>query len=164
MDVDVDYEGVIYVNNVSVDIGEKVYENFNVDMTIKGMKEVTEPVEPAINIEKAETTLENQSENIEENQQVEATSVATEETTSETNQGTVSEISPVAKDSIKVTVNGEEVELKGKSEYIFINVLEYISFDVTNAHGRSIVTTINKEECGYHDTIKDGDELEIFWE
>ena len=59
---------------------------------------------------------------------------------------------------------GEEVELKGKSEYIFINVLEYISFDVTNAHGRSIVTTINKEECGYHDTIKDGDELEIFWE
>ena len=64
----------------------------------------------------------------------------------------------------KVTVNGEEVELKGKSEYIFINVLEYISFDVTNAHGRSIVTTINKEECGYHDTIKDGDELEIFWE
>ena len=68
-----------------------------------------------------------------------------------------------SKGMVWATVN-EEVELKGKSEYIFINVLEYISFDVTNAHGRSIVTTINKEECGYHDTIKDGDELEIFWE
>lgn len=63
-----------------------------------------------------------------------------------------------------ITVNGEHVELTGKKEYIFVDIFDFISFDLTAGRGRGIVTKVNGEDTGYSRKLSDGDRIEIYWE
>ncbi|GAB6169447.1 cell division protein FtsA [Clostridium carnis] len=63
---------------------------------------------------------------------------------------------------IVVKVNGNEVILSDKSEYIFVHIFNYIDFDLKEAKG-TINLKLNGNMAGYTDVIKDGDEIEIFW-
>lgn len=74
-----------------------------------------------------------------------------------------SESSNVNKTDIKVRVNNEEVTLKGKDKYIFIDIFNYVNFDLSIAKGQ-IVLLLNGNNAGYHDNLKDGDSIEIKWE
>ncbi|WP_251859731.1 rod shape-determining protein [Clostridium sp. Marseille-Q2269] len=69
----------------------------------------------------------------------------------------------VNKTDIKVRVNNEEVTLKGKDKYIFIDIFNYVNFDLSIAKGQ-IVLLLNGNNAGYHDNLKDGDSIEIKWE
>ena len=64
---------------------------------------------------------------------------------------------------ITVMVNGNPVTLKGKYYYIFIDVFDYIDFDLNDPKGKSIVTLHNGENAKYMEPLNDGDVLEIYW-
>ncbi|KEJ00801.1 cell division protein FtsA [Clostridium botulinum A2B7 92] len=64
---------------------------------------------------------------------------------------------------IKVRVNNEEILLKGKDEYIFVDIFNYVEFDLSVAKGK-LVLLLNGKSAGYYDDLKDGDSIEIKWE
>lgn len=65
--------------------------------------------------------------------------------------------------SIIVTVNGEQIKLSGKKSYVFVDVFEYIDFDLSKPQGSGIVTNLNGREAQYMESIKSGDMIEIYW-
>ncbi|MBO4678931.1 MAG: cell division protein FtsA [Lachnospiraceae bacterium] len=65
--------------------------------------------------------------------------------------------------TIAVTVNKSPVTLTGKYYYIFIDVFDYIDFDLNDPKGKSIVTLHNGENAKYMEPLNDGDFLEIYW-
>lgn len=65
--------------------------------------------------------------------------------------------------SIIVTVNGEQIRLTGKKSYVFVDVFEYIDFDLSNPQGSGIVTNLNGRDAQYMENIRSGDRIEIYW-
>lgn len=65
--------------------------------------------------------------------------------------------------TVQVTVNKEQISLSGKRSYIFVDVFEYIDFDLSKPQGSGIVTTLNGREAQYMEKIKSGDVIEIYW-
>ena len=65
--------------------------------------------------------------------------------------------------SIIVTVNNEQIKLSGKKEYVFVDVFEYIDFDLSKPEGSGIVTNLNGRAAQYMEKIKSGDNIEIYW-
>lgn len=63
---------------------------------------------------------------------------------------------------IGIVVNGEKIFLKKDTENMFINIFNYIDFDLENAKG-IINLRINGNEAKFTDSLKDGDKIEIFW-
>ena len=64
---------------------------------------------------------------------------------------------------ITVTINGDKTVMAGKTDYVIVDIFNYIDFDLTVPKG-NIVITINKQKCAYTDGIKDGDIIEVYWE
>lgn len=74
------------------------------------------------------------------------------------------ESAQLPKGAILVEVNGDEIMLTGKREYIFVDLFDAITFDLNASNGRAIVTTINGEDAGYMQKLNHGDVVEIYWE
>ncbi len=64
---------------------------------------------------------------------------------------------------IYVTVNGEQVRLSGKKEYVFVDVFSCIDFDLSKPQGSGIVTKLNGRDAQYMETIHGGETIEIYW-
>ena len=64
--------------------------------------------------------------------------------------------------SIAVKINGENTTLKGKVQYVIVDIFDYIDFDLTIPKG-IINLNLNGEKSSYTAKIKDGDIIEIFW-
>ncbi|MCR5676104.1 MAG: rod shape-determining protein [Lachnospiraceae bacterium] len=64
---------------------------------------------------------------------------------------------------LHVIVNGGEVTMTGKSDYIFVDIFDYIDFDLKDSHGRAIVTQVNGASPDYMQTLSEGDRIEIYW-
>lgn len=64
---------------------------------------------------------------------------------------------------ITVMVNGSPVKLNGKKNYVFVDVFEYIDFDLSKPEGSGIVTNLNGRGAQYMESIKNGDVIEIYW-
>ncbi len=71
--------------------------------------------------------------------------------------------SGIPKDVV-VFVNNSTICLRGKSEYVFVDVFDYIDFDLSAGKGRKIVTLLNGNQAEYMQTLKEGDSIEIRWE
>lgn len=65
--------------------------------------------------------------------------------------------------TITVVINGDNVTMTGKTDYVVVDIFNYIDFDLTVAKG-SVVIKLNGEKCAYTESIKAGDNIEIFWE
>lgn len=65
--------------------------------------------------------------------------------------------------AIMVTANGEKIALTGKSSYIFVDIFDYIDFDLKASRGRAIVTLLNGKPAQYGEFLKDQDKIEIYW-
>ena len=59
-------------------------------------------------------------------------------------------------------MNKAPVVLQGKEKYIFVDVFDYISFDLSKPQG-AIVTTLNGKQAQFMEELHDGDILEIYW-
>ena len=64
---------------------------------------------------------------------------------------------------IYVTVNGQQVCLTGKKSYVFVDVFEFIDFDLSKPKGSGIVTKLNGRDAQYMETIHGGAVIEIYW-
>ncbi|MGL5260369.1 MAG: cell division protein FtsA [Lachnospiraceae bacterium] len=63
---------------------------------------------------------------------------------------------------IRIHVNGKEVILTGKQNYIFVDIFDFIPFDLSKPKG-AIVTTVNKVNAQFMEPLKEGDFVEIYW-
>lgn len=66
---------------------------------------------------------------------------------------------------IDIIVNEKKVILSSskKSNFVFIDIFDFIEFDLTIAKG-SLVLILNDKKAGYFDTLKQGDNVKIYWE
>jgi len=63
---------------------------------------------------------------------------------------------------IKITVNGNDVLLRGKRDYIFIDIFNHVEIDLTAIRpGCAVNLLLNGNRAGYTDTVKNGDIVEI---
>ena len=65
---------------------------------------------------------------------------------------------------ITVVANGETVFMTGKNDYIYVDIFDYIDFDLSTPQGSSVVTLLNGARASYVDVLKNGDQIEIYWE
>ncbi|MCR5250881.1 MAG: rod shape-determining protein [Lachnospiraceae bacterium] len=66
--------------------------------------------------------------------------------------------------SILLKVNGKEVKLSGKAEYVFVDVFDHIDFDLQKVKGTRLITDLNGHKAEYMEPVHSGDEIVIRWE
>lgn len=68
------------------------------------------------------------------------------------------------KNTIRVKVNNEDVVMNGnKKEYIFVDVFNFIDFDLKNPQG-NVVLKLNGRRAAFTDVINQGDNIDIYWD
>jgi len=158
MDINVDQDVVCMVNNKEADENTKVYENFEVVWKLLE-KPQEEPVsyddlmEEMQEEEKTSPITETESVNVKESTKKETTETLVED-----------EKLPVPTEpiTIYVMVNGSPVAMSGKPKYVFVDIFNYINFDLSKPQG-VIVTTINGHDANYMEELHDKDIIEIYW-
>ena len=180
MDVMLTTKMTILVNHVAADRNTRVYDSFSVDWIEKEpeQEEFTGQEETA-----GETTAAGQSTTAApegaagetaaaapEGAAGETTAAAPEgaagQTTAaapEESGGAEKEILPKIPIMITVVVNGRPLVLKGKSRYVYVDVFDYIEFDLSTMKGSGIVTTLNGRPAQYMEEIHNNDVIEIYW-
>lgn len=143
MDVEVDHDHDILVNNRVGDFDTLVYDNFTIDWTVLSFGVAPES-ENRYNA--TEGTAEEVSDDTAEKQEEDAPESVTD-----------------TQNNIVVTVNGEAVEMMGKESYIFVDIFDRITFDLTAGKGRAIATLINGEEAEFSQPLHDGDRIDLYW-
>ncbi len=118
--------------------------------------------------EKSEETIEEQSKEQSE-EQVKEEQVKEEQKTKEAAEENTEikteELSQQKEEPVDcaVFVNGDVIVLRGKPQYVFIDVFDYIDFDLSDSRGRAIITKINDKDAFYTQTLNEGDEIVIRW-
>lgn len=162
----------IRVNEIPAQRDTRVYENF----TLTFSSEIREEIEPVLEEQdvmqeetggvtqeetqddlKADITVEN---NVDTNKQQEKS--GEEETTQEEEMNRQSPAEPV---TVAVIVNKKPIVMSGKASYVFVDVFDYIQFDLHHPpKGKGIVTNMNGHPAEYMATLQDGDIIDIYWE
>ena len=159
MDVTINPEYNIYVNNKISSPDTLVYENFNVIWTLEklNLSDVTD------------TDFENEeiefSKYLTKTTETEDNSISIEnEENSTNNENEENSTGNETEKYMTVFVNGEEIHLKGKDEYILVDVFDYIDFNLSKPEGRSVATKVNGQSALFAQTLNPLDKLEIYWE
>ena len=187
MDVEVDMDHDILVNNREADFGTLVYENFSIEWTVLSFGVADEPYEKKVmHLPEGVANLSNEDANVTEfepGQEVDSNeaessleaevSLGTEDYAKEGDIEAVKnaaaqmfgakEAAQPVKEGITVHVNGEPIFLTGKKDYIFVDVFDRISFDVTAGGGRAIATRVNGKDAAFSERLKDGDQIDLYW-
>ncbi len=159
MDINVAKDVVCMVNNREADENTKVYENFEVVWKL-----LEKPQEDWLDEEDEayDSLMEEQDDDTKDE-------VDTAETASETAKSVDKEISEEEKPSVPtepvtiyVMVNGRPVAMSGKPKYVFVDVFNFINFDLSKPQG-AIVTTVNGHDANYMEELHDKDVIEIYW-
>ena len=143
--------GSILVNNTAADDKTKIYENFTLQFTENEEAAATD-TGTAEEDDIAGTAKEDAVAGIAEEDAVAGTAEA------EPADSPV----PVIHD-IQVLVNGLPVILSGKTGYVYVDVFDYIDFDLKNPKGSGIETNLNGRPAEYLKEIYDGDVIDIKW-
>ena len=64
---------------------------------------------------------------------------------------------------VKIEVNKKNVILKNKDKYIFVDIFNYIEFDLSISKG-NLILMLNGSKANYNQSLNDGDIIEIYWE
>ena len=163
---------VCMVNNKEATLETKVYENFDVtwmeqdeDYLSEDEEEEEYSYEPAESIsysaakpavEMPQTTPKQ----VTETRQTSTESKTEKELTLEEFMEQKEE--PKIIRDIRVVVNGINITMSGKDKYVFVDVFNYISFDLSSPQGQ-IVTTLNGRDAQYMENLQNGDVIEIYW-
>ena len=150
MDVILAKDMNIYVNNKLATLDTKVYNNFTLIWTLEELQLSDVELHAEMERERAENMAAGYGsyDDLEEPEEVQDT------TAPDNSSNTV----------ITVLVNGSPVVLAGKKDYIFVDVFEFIDFDLSTPKGKNVVTRLNGMTAPYAEMLNDGDKLEIYWE
>ena len=154
MDISTDTYNTYYVNNNSADMQTKVYENFTV---VLAKTEMVTSYAQLMEEEFEQEVMEEESEEVEmiSNDNNELKVHNEEENKKE-------EEVPVENKRVIVMVNHKPVVLHGKPKYIFVDIFDFIDFDLSTPQG-AIVTTLNGAQAQFMEEIHDGDMIEVYW-
>ncbi|MBQ3898217.1 MAG: rod shape-determining protein [Lachnospiraceae bacterium] len=166
----------ITVNGTSAKSSTKVYEDFTLDFSEEEQNELNERYEDE-EAEEGDEPVEEEVEETEEAEEVdeaeetaakEASEAAESNEKSEPNEDTskndTATPSPGVIHDLSIVANGKPVTMHGKASYVFVDVFDYIDFDLRNPAGRSVITRVNGLDAAYMQELKEGDNLEVFWE
>ena len=64
---------------------------------------------------------------------------------------------------LPITVNGDNVTLRNKKEYILVDVLDFYPFDLSVAKGNRLETLINGVSSDFTSPVHENDEIKIYW-
>ena len=152
------------VNNMNAAMDTKVYENFSVTWE-EGLPEHFADYVKATEEDEEEETAEPDEDN--SGNEVVTKKDVTDKADSTNDTETTGDAEAASVDntpkSFYVTANGIPVKLSGKSEYVYVDIFDYISFDRTKARG-NLVTRINGRTAVYMEELHEGDALEVYWE
>lgn len=162
MDVNLEDDAEILVNNEPAGDDTKVYENFNLKWGLKKQRasKKEDPEEEAQEPEKGSfDALPEDDGSYERSKQTkkEVKEEKEEKKPAASRKRTISR-------SISVTVNGKSIQMSGKNEYVFVDVFDYIDFDLQNVKGTRLITDLNGHKAEYMEPIDTGAEIVIRWE
>lgn len=182
MDVSDDTYNTYYVNNNKADKQTKVYENFSVLMTKTEL--ATTYAELFAEEEEAEKTVEDVSDNQSASLWKEESAVTEdenknvintlEETADKKVEGNLDNNqssgvdnknvmeTPLENKRMIVMVNRKPVVLRGKPKYIFVDIFDFIDFDLSKPQG-AIVTNLNGSQAQFMEELHEGDMIEVYW-
>jgi hypothetical protein len=151
MDVVLEPEMKIYVNNKEANDDTEVYENFSVIWSLKEIElsEIEYIPEDTRGIYPDDATY------WERNSAYKAQK--------ERERKLAMEEAENASRALTITVNEEELKLTGKTEYVFVDIFEFIDFDLNSSRGRQIITLINGRNAQFMEPLNNGDVVEIRW-
>ncbi|MBR5578948.1 MAG: cell division protein FtsA [Lachnospiraceae bacterium] len=155
MDISWDSYAGYLVNNERADRETKVYENFTVAMLSEEEYEINEDLEEDLFLQEDLPFLDNAN-FYEKESEPESGKTLTNE------KEVISEEKKAEPFQIVVMVNKKPVLMSGKSRYVFVDVFDYIEFDLSKPKG-AIVTTINGLQAQFMEELHDGDILDIYW-
>jgi hypothetical protein len=148
MDVILKKDMNLYVNNKKANLYDRVFENFSVIWTMEELQlsEVLEETEVEFYEDLPEEDF------IEESVQA---PLNTKKVIESPQENLTTEIS--------VIVNGSPIRMTGKQSYIYVDIFDYINFDLSVSKGKSVATLINGRKADYTELLNNGDVLEIYW-
>lgn len=179
--MDIIYYGNISVNNVPAQMDTKVYDNFTIRCNVEEQIPSTYVAETFVSEEpiEIEEDLEEEAEFEPEEDAIQPEpdfgSVSRDSSQQETSfRSGDRESSPFSADAsvgigesstknIAVIVNGENVVLRNKADYIFVDILDFYPFDTSVAHGDHLELRVNGVKCDFTHPIKEGDQIQIEW-
>ena len=72
-------------------------------------------------------------------------------------------ITVIERKTLELIINGElKIIEYNKDEFVFVDIFDYIDFDLSELRG-NLILKINGKEAEYMAPLKNGDELQIFW-
>lgn len=165
MDVELDMDKEILVNNRDADMGTLVYENFSVEWTVLETRTHIDDMEKEVSDVETALDMETGAEKADMETTGETTETGGTDTVTESSKEAKEESMPEPEEiSIEVIVNKEPITMTDKKDYIYVDVFDYIDFNLNDSRGRSIVTLLNGENAEYTATLKNGDVIDIYWE
>lgn len=165
MDVELDMDKEILVNNRDADMGTLVYENFSVEWTVLETRTHIDDMEKEVSDVETALDMETGAEKADMETTGETTETGGTDTVTESAKEAKEESMPEPEEiSIEVIVNKEPITMTDKKDYIYVDVFDYIDFNLNDSRGRSIVTLLNGENAEYTATLKNGDVIDIYWE
>lgn len=159
MDVILKKDMNIYVNNKKADLTARVYENFSIIWTMEDLQ-LSEVEEAAWEEESEENTAYYEPETENTAGEPETVAPVAESNIPEAN----APAQPVVPVTMVISVNGAPVTLSGKKDYIFVDVFDYIDFDLTVPKGRSVATNLNGHKADFTEFLSPGDVVDIHWQ
>ncbi len=163
-DVTLDASVTMLVNDVAAKPDTKVYHDFSVTFTKKELPQDAQTFEEYVQMSEDEDEPMNTDE-----EKVEETVIATpvepkDAVDMDKKEEEVPQKLQTQDDVTVVMVNKQPIVMRGKSEYIYVDVFDYIQFDLRESGGRNIVTLLNGRQAQYMEAIKEGDIIDIYWE
>lgn len=156
MDVTLDMNMAVYVNNELAGDDTKVYENFSIRMAIREEIPDEEGYEE-------ETGQQADSSERYDNVSADPAGQSDAAPADPAGQTDVSQaVRPAV--SIGVLVNSKPVVLQGKSSYVFVDIFDYIDFDLNTVQGETLITNIDGKKAEYMEPLHDGAVIEVYWE
>ncbi|MFV0342296.1 MAG: cell division FtsA domain-containing protein [Anaerocolumna sp.] len=160
--MDIKFLGEVFVNNLSADLDEKIYDNFSIQCRI--LSEVSNGVESNSKEVENSTDLSFEVDSTE--------SFAGENSATYVNPGVDIEVSNgVVIDSksstnsceINVSINLEPIVLRGKTSYIVVDIFDFYPFDLSKAKEQELIITVNGEKALFTLPLRDKDIIELYW-
>ena len=154
----------IKVNDTAAQPDTRVYEHFTVSWDMKKPLQEEVAAKPA-DAENTESNIYTE-EPVAHNPEPVVQNPEPEEGEPGTAQETSAEaVVPQLPHPLTVIVNHSPITMQGKASYVFVDVFDYIDFDLgaSASAGRSIVTNLNGRPAQYMEPLKEGDVIEIYW-
>ncbi len=65
--------------------------------------------------------------------------------------------------TMEVIANGQLIRMTGKPVYMYVDIFDFIDFDLKTPHGSSVATEINGRKAQFTEPLHDGDVISIYW-